>query len=220
MIRSGLARSGEGSGITTNNKHRELERRAYHEAGHAVTALVFGSTVTGVTLEPEGETHRDRLLPPGDVDREHAKREIMVCYAGAAAEGLFHKRDEGEPGPCVTGQDDSNTLYAFSVLEAGWPRNTREYFRKRRELRESLWSETIELVRQNREPITALTAELVRKRGMNRNEIQAFAGAWGLRSNDPNSDDAELAEQPAPSPLIEDAEPVGGPPDGDEETND
>lgn len=75
----------------------ELSAVAYHEAGHAVAAVLLGGEVVQVTLEPEN----DGQLPnrEGDVSiRWHhrgltredlLRREITVCLAGPAAEMLY-----------------------------------------------------------------------------------------------------------------------------------
>lgn len=70
---------------------------AYHEAGHAVAAVMLGGEVVRVTLEPEN----DGELPERDGDvqirwhhrglskRDLLEREISVCLAGPAAEMLY-----------------------------------------------------------------------------------------------------------------------------------
>lgn len=78
----------------------DISAIAYHEAGHAVVAVMLGGEVVQVTLEPEN----DGELPDreGDVSirwrhaglsqKDLLRREISVCLAGPAAEMLF----EGE----------------------------------------------------------------------------------------------------------------------------
>ena len=75
----------------------DLSAIAYHEAGHAVAAVILKGEVVRVTLEPEsedGQPERD-----GDVEirwhhrglskRDLLEREITVCLAGPAAEMLY-----------------------------------------------------------------------------------------------------------------------------------
>ena len=69
---------------------------AYHEAGHAVIAVMLGGEVLTVTLEPDD----DDRLPERDGDvtirwqhrglsrRDLVQREILVCLAGPAAETI------------------------------------------------------------------------------------------------------------------------------------
>jgi hypothetical protein len=60
----------------------ELRQRiCFHEAGHAVAALVFGIPILSVTLEPP-RLLRGRMPSPA---LEHL---LTLCYAGAAAESL------------------------------------------------------------------------------------------------------------------------------------
>lgn len=87
----------------------ELTPIAYHEAGHAVAAVLLGGQVVEVTLEPENDgSWPDR---EGDVSirwhhgglskQDLLRREITVCLAGPAAEMLF----EGErPHPIAVQQ--------------------------------------------------------------------------------------------------------------------
>lgn len=75
----------------------DLSAIAYHEAGHAVAAVLLGGEIVQVTLEPEN----DGSLPDreGEVSirwhhagksrRELISMEITVCLAGPAAEMLY-----------------------------------------------------------------------------------------------------------------------------------
>lgn len=86
----------------------ELSTVAYHEAGHAVVAVLLGGEVVSVTLEPDND---DLPAREGDVSirwhhrgvssKDLLRREITVCLAGPAAEMLY----EGErPHPATVRQ--------------------------------------------------------------------------------------------------------------------
>ncbi len=66
---------------------------AYHEAGHALMALLLGGTVEHVTIEPDNDDGPDRQGDPqvfwrrsGISDKEFAKKAVQVSLAGPVAE--------------------------------------------------------------------------------------------------------------------------------------
>lgn len=73
---------------------------AYHEAGHALMALLLGGQVQQVTIEPDNDDGPDRY---GDTqvlwrrakfsDKEFAEMAVQVCLAGPVAEMIY----SGEP---------------------------------------------------------------------------------------------------------------------------
>ena len=73
---------------------------AYHEAGHALMAVLLGGEVRLVTIEPDNDDGPDRQgdtevlwrrVPEGD--KEFAKKAVQVCLAGPVAEMIY----SGEP---------------------------------------------------------------------------------------------------------------------------
>lgn len=89
------------------NTHIEAVRRkidkqrqivSYHEAGHAVLATFLGFIVHRVSIVPDssvlGRCHRDALnyrTLDETTARTSAINEILICYAGHAAESLVHR---------------------------------------------------------------------------------------------------------------------------------
>jgi ATP-dependent Zn protease len=92
----------------------ELECTAYHEAGHAVAALVQGREVSEVTIVPDakgdtlGHLRQDSLPalvldqcdPGAPEQRAGVEREILFCFAGPIAEEIFcgRKNHDGASG--------------------------------------------------------------------------------------------------------------------------
>ena len=76
------------------------ELTAYHEAGHALMALLLGGEVRLVTIEPENDDGPARF---GDTqvlwrrsregERQFAAKAVQVCLAGPVAEMIY----SGEP---------------------------------------------------------------------------------------------------------------------------
>lgn len=77
---------------------------AYHEAGHALMALLLGAEVKLVTIEPDND---DGPARQGDTqviwrrstlsDKEFATRAVQVCLAGPVAE-MIYSGDPFHPG--------------------------------------------------------------------------------------------------------------------------
>lgn len=80
------------------------ELTAYHEAGHALVALLLGGKVKQVTIEPDND---DGPARQGDTqilwrrsgisDEEFAKIAVQVCLAGPVAE-MIYSGDPYHPG--------------------------------------------------------------------------------------------------------------------------
>jgi ATP-dependent Zn protease len=64
---------------------------AYHEAGHAVVAIIYGLKIKNVSLKNTNEYHGITSLEPFERQGtlEHANREIRLNLAGFVGEGLF-----------------------------------------------------------------------------------------------------------------------------------
>jgi hypothetical protein len=77
---------------------------AYHEAGHALMALLLGGEVRTVTIEPDRDDGPDRQgdtqvlwRRAGTSDREFAKKAVQVSLAGPVAE-MIYSGDPYHPG--------------------------------------------------------------------------------------------------------------------------
>ena len=77
---------------------------AYHEAGHALTALLLGGEVRLVTIEPDNDDGPDRQgdtqvhwRRSGISDKEFATKAVQVSLAGPVAE-MIYSGDPYHPG--------------------------------------------------------------------------------------------------------------------------
>lgn len=77
---------------------------AYHEAGHALVALLLGGEVRQVTIEPENDDGPQRQgdtqvlwRRAGLSDKDFATRAVQVCLAGPVAE-MIYSGDPYHPG--------------------------------------------------------------------------------------------------------------------------
>jgi ATP-dependent Zn protease len=85
---------------------------AYHEAGHALMALLLGGTVDQVTIEPDND---DGPTRQGDTrvlwrrrrvgDKDFAKKSVQVSLAGPVAE-MIYSGDPYHPGLVAEWADD------------------------------------------------------------------------------------------------------------------
>ena len=66
----------------------DLEKAAYHEAGHAVVAWSFGVPVGGIYLDLQNESGHMDAPSPKHMDIDIARR-IAFCLAGLRAEDAF-----------------------------------------------------------------------------------------------------------------------------------
>ncbi len=101
----------------------EITPIAYHEAGHAVIAVMLGGEVMSLTLQPDD----DDELPERDGDvsirwnhrgvakRELVKREVIVCLAGPAAEIIF-RGEKVAPQSVAEWRFDWETAWQLSGL--------------------------------------------------------------------------------------------------------
>ena len=90
---------------------------AYHEAGHALLAVLLGGAVRLATIEPyrddgpvrQGDTQIIWRRMPGD-DREYAKTGVHVCLAGPVAE-MIYSGEPYHPGFVAEWADDWKTAW-------------------------------------------------------------------------------------------------------------
>jgi hypothetical protein len=84
-------------------KRKQIEKTAYHEAGHAVAAFYMKRAFRYVTIEPEEDSlghimlkkFRDSFNPEIDSDRKIRKpleKAIITSFAGPIAEQIFSGR--------------------------------------------------------------------------------------------------------------------------------
>lgn len=90
----------------------DLERTAYHEAGHVVVALSQGARVLHATLEPEDDDDRQgdtRVLWPRlrEPAARTAARHVKVALAGPSAE-IVYTGEAYHPGTVLAWARDWN----------------------------------------------------------------------------------------------------------------
>ena len=109
----------------------DISSIAYHEAGHAVIAVILGGEVLSLTLEPDDvETLPERA---GEVSirwhhrgvskRELIQREVITCLAGPAAE-MIYRGEEVDPQSVAEWRYDWEIAWQLSglLIKAPQPR--------------------------------------------------------------------------------------------------
>jgi hypothetical protein len=78
-------------------KHIDAMMFCIHEAGHAVAALTLGFRVLDVRIEANSDPPRGltRYWPDWPVDRTKTRENLIVCWAGPAAQVLHSGSDYG-----------------------------------------------------------------------------------------------------------------------------
>src|SRR5262245_58577072 len=76
---------------TMTPMHADAERTAYHEAGHAVMALVLGRPVDHVSIRADAVRlgHCEFRKPVFRPSEDWLEREMLISLAGPAAESIF-----------------------------------------------------------------------------------------------------------------------------------
>ena len=106
---------------------------AYHEAGHALMALLLGGTVQQVTIEPDRDDGPDRQGDTrvlwhraGISDKEFAKKAVQVCLAGPVAE-MIYSGDPYHPGLVAEWAADWRAAWEAAVPLHSGERQRLEY---------------------------------------------------------------------------------------------
>lgn len=102
------------------------DRLAYHEAGHALMALLLGGKVERVTIEPDRDEGPDRegdtqvlWRRSGIGDKEFARLAVQVSLAGPVAE-MIYSGDPYHPGLVAEWAADWREAWdAAAALHAG-----------------------------------------------------------------------------------------------------
>ena len=110
----------------SDNSKTKIESTAYHEAGHAVAAIVQDLVIVSVTIEPDEDSLGSCIGPgvfgyeyAGDRERKRIARDcILVSYAGLQAEKHFNP--EAEEWRSDNDEENAfNMSREFSVLPRG-----------------------------------------------------------------------------------------------------
>jgi hypothetical protein len=97
----------------------DLEKAAYHEAGHAVVAWSFRVPVGGIYLDVQNESGHIDAPSHKDMDIDIARR-IAFCLAGLRAEDAF-----APPGRPAKAAFDLGNVWEM-LRENGTPKDTPE----------------------------------------------------------------------------------------------
>ncbi len=156
----------------------ELERTAYHEAGHAIVAVILGGSVHAMTLVPES----DGVRKAGELEVHWPRKRmssaqinqqsIKVALGGPVAEMLY----TGEPWhPGLIFQWLSDWELAWSASRLQWPEE-----RRRLAMLERL---TGELYRVMDHPelwqvVASLADELLAHESLESEQIEEVMATW------------------------------------------
>jgi ATP-dependent Zn protease len=128
------------------------ELTAYHEAGHALMALLLGGEVRHVTLEPDND---DGPARQGDTqvlwrrsgisDKEFAKNAVRVSLAGPVAE-MIYSGDPYHPGLVAEWAADWREAWSAAAALLGCEQQRLDYLERvsiqlyRRLKEEEMWA--------------------------------------------------------------------------------
>lgn len=117
----GLQPDNVASRIRPSTENPMPELIAYHEAGHALMALLLGGKVKLVTIEPDKDDGPDRQgdtqvlwRRSGISDKEFAKKAVQVSLAGPVAE-MIYSGDPYHPGLVAEWAADWREAWEASV---------------------------------------------------------------------------------------------------------
>lgn len=95
---------------------------AYHEAGHALMAMILGGEVQLVTIEPDRDDGPERQgdtqvlwRRSRDGDKEFAKKAVQVSLAGPVAE-MIYTGEPYHPGHVAEWAADWNEAWTAAVV--------------------------------------------------------------------------------------------------------
>lgn len=152
---------------------------AYHEAGHALMALLLGGEVKQVTIEPDNDDGPDRhgdtqviWRRSGISEKEFAKKAVQVSLAGPVAE-MIYTGDPYHPGLVAEWAEDWREAW-----EAAIPLHSDE--RKRLKYLEEI---SIRLYRRLREndlwaALASLADHLLAHETLDSEQVEEIVGEW------------------------------------------
>lgn len=168
-------------------RERRIASTAYHEAGHAVAAVVLGVPIVTVTIVPSAGAHGHMQMPARWIADVHGyrvpSRDLVERYVVKALAGVTAQR-KAYPRSVRSHHGRSDGESAFSVAVLVMPDSERviqafiDYCQARAEqLVEEYWAS-----------VTEVAQELVTRKTIGRNDVravvaqhsEALAMRWGL----------------------------------------
>jgi len=161
----------------SNSSQTKLDSTAYHEAGHAVVAVVQGLTNISVTIKP-GEDSLGECIHPGVFGYEYGgKRErkrivreyIIVSYAGFQAEINFNReaeqwRSQGDENNALNLSREFSSVLPKQISSVGDEAHMKFLGKLQREARK--------LVRQHWRSVSAVARELLKTKTLSGDQIK------------------------------------------------
>jgi ATP-dependent Zn protease len=154
---------------------------AYHEAGHAIIALLLGGEVDLITIDPDKDDgpqrqgyakilwRRDRLS-----EKEFAQKAVQVCLAGPVAE-MIYSGDPYHPGLVAEWAADWREAWSVATMLHPIERKRLEYLEQvtaqlyHRLKRDDHWN-----------ALAALADNLLAHETLDRDQIEEFIDEWRL----------------------------------------
>ena len=152
---------------------------AYHEAGHALMALLLGGEVRMVTIDPDNDDGPDRQgdtqvlwRRSGVSDQEFATLAIQVSLAGPVAE-MIYSGDPYHPGLVAEWAADWNEAWTSAMLLHSSERQRLEYLERvsiqlyHRLKADNLWP-----------ALAALADHLLAHETLDREQVEEIVDEW------------------------------------------
>jgi hypothetical protein len=152
---------------------------AYHEAGHALMALLLGGDVKLVTIEPDNDDGPDRQgdtqvlwRRAGISDKEFASKAVQVSLAGPVAE-MIYSGDPYHPGLVAEWAADWREAWNSAVLLHSGERQRLEYLEQvsiqlyQRLKEDNLWA-----------ALASLADHLLAHETLNGEQVGEIVGQW------------------------------------------
>ena len=152
---------------------------AYHEAGHALMAVLLGGKVKQVTIEPDNDDGPDRQgdtqvvwRRAGLSDKEFAKIAVQVSLAGPVAE-MIYSGDPYHPGLVAEWAADWREAWEVAAPLYADEQQRLEYLENvsiqlyHRLMKDELWS-----------ALAALADNLLAHETLEREQVEEIVGDW------------------------------------------
>lgn len=174
----------------------DMERIAWHEAGHALVSTLLGQIPEVVTIVSRGD-YGGYVMPAREENsfgytKPELLQQVQICLAGRSAELLHYGQDKGlSSGPsrdlqqagkllthyvCDYGMDDK-----LGIVYLSKPEDPPEYIRKRiSELLQEHADAVMQLLQRHAKILEKFVEELLECNQMSKEQIQQFIGGENI----------------------------------------